>query len=404
MSHEIQGVQMPSTTLIAGMSFRKLIVAGCLASALFALPFNLMPVLLGSLADKFSMNPQEIGVLGSSLVFGWLCGSTSTYFLAARFNWRIIVAAGMSLTILGYLVSNVVADLRFLNLSWFVAGLGTSIPFSIAIQLLGELGHQERLMGLKQGSEVLLGAVLLFVLPAFFISKWGYAGGAVGTAAVLLVGVTVLRNLPRHSTIHHPKAEIAKSPSRNKSAWVVLGAYAVFAAGQVGLWAFLERIGKDIDVVDQEMGIVLAILKVIGGLGALVAVTVGSRFGLRWPHLMALTCIVIGCFFLENAATVVPYAIGAWLWEFGFSLSQCYQMAAVPRIDKSGRLTVLVPAAAGLGAAFGPAIAGFLKTGESYLPILVFTVVCTAISASILYALMSPKRLQNVATAVSSSS
>lgn len=394
---------MPGTSLIAGMSFRNLIVAGCLLSALFALPFNLMPILLGSLADKFGMNAREIGVLGSSLVFGWLAGSTSTYFLAARFNWRVIVAIGMALTVSGYLISNVVADSRLLSLSWLLVGLGTSVPFSIAIQLLGELGHQERLMGLKQGSEVLLGAVLLFVLPTFFISRWGYAGGAISTAAVLLLGVTVLRNIPRHSTIQHTDRKIAAAPGGNRSAWVVLGAYAIFAAGQVGLWAFLERIGKDIDVVDQEMGIVLAILKVIGGLGAFVAVVVGSRFGLRWPHLMALTCIIVGCFFLESAATVVPYAIGAWLWEFGFSLSQCYQMAAVPRIDKSGRLTVLVPAAAGAGAAFGPAIAGFLKTGDSYLPILVFTSACTAISASILYALLSPRRLRSARAAASSS-
>ena len=74
------------------------------------------------------------------------------------------------------------------------------------------------------------------------------------------------------------------------------------------------------------------------------------------------------------------------------------------RIDKTGRLTVLVPAAAGAGAAVGPAIAGYLKTGASYLPILTFTVVCTAISASILYALMSPKRLQNIQATASSSS
>ena len=395
---------MQSSTLIAGISTRKLIVAGCLMSALFALPFNLMPVLLGSLADKFDMNPREIGVLGSSLVFGWLCGSSATYFLAHRFDWRIVVSAGMSLTIVGYLLSDIVSDLRLLNATWFLAGVGTSIPFSIAIQLLGELGHQERLMGLKQGSEVLLGAVLLFLLPAVFISQWGYAGGAIATSVVLLLALSVIRNVPRHSTVHPPGAEVATTPGRNRSAWVVLGAYAVFASGQVGLWAFLERIGKDVNVVDQEMGIVLAILKVIGGLAALVAVAVGSRFGLRWPHLLALICIVIGCLFLESATTVVPYAIGAWLWEFGFSLSQCYQMAAVPRIDKSGRLTVLVPAAAGAGAAFGPAIAGFLKTGESYLPILVFTVVCTAISASILYALMSPKRLQNIQPAMSSSS
>ena len=114
---------------------------------------------------------------------------------------------------------------------------------------------------------------------------------------------------------------------------------------------------------------------------------------------MALACIVTGCLFLESAITVVRYAIGARLWEIGFSLSQSYWMAAVPRIDRTGRLTVLVPAAAGAGAAFGPAIAGFLKTGDSYCRILLFTVACPAISAGILFVLLSPRRVRTAAAA-----
>jgi hypothetical protein len=137
---------------------------------------------------------------------------------------------------------------------------------------------------------------------------------------------------------------------------------------------------------------VLAVLKVLGGAGALVAVLIGSRFGGRWPHVIGLITIAGGTVLLFRAGGLVEYALGAWAWEFGFSLSQCYQMAAVPRLDRSGRLTVLVPAAAGLGAAFGPAIAGYLKTASgSYAPVLVFTTLTVAVVAVAYGWLMTPR-------------
>ena len=373
---------------------RSLIVAGCVLSALFALPFNLLPILLGSLADTYSLAAEQIGLLGSALTTGWLAGSITTFILMPRLSRRVLASAGISLTIAGYLLSNVAGSLTLLDATWFLVGFGTSIPFSIAIQSLGEVGGQERVMGMKQGSEVFLGAMLLYLFPVIFMLRWGYAGASVGLAAILLTGFLVLKRIPRRANVQSVTREVSSIITGNGRAWVALGAYALFMCGQVGLWAFIERIGVDLSMSGQQIGIVLAILKVLGGVAALIAVFAGRRFGGRWPHIVSLAMVAIGAYLLDDAGGFIAYAVGAWAWEFGFSLSQCYQMAAVPRLDRSGRLTTLVAAAAGVGAAFGPAIAGYLRASTgSYSAILLFTTSTVALVVVAYWRLMAPQTL-----------
>jgi len=58
-------------------------------------------------------------------------------------------------------------------------------------------------------------------------------------------------------------------------------------------------------------------------------------------------------------------------------------------LDRSYRLAVLIPAALGIGAAAGPAIAGALKTGDSYQSIFLFAIACALLACSAISALMS---------------
>ena len=78
-------------------SLIRLMVIASLASTIGGLPFNALPVMLGSLADSFSLAPQAIGLLGSICFAGYLLGTLGAPFWIDRVNWRlltIISAAG----------------------------------------------------------------------------------------------------------------------------------------------------------------------------------------------------------------------------------------------------------------------------------------------------------------------
>jgi len=140
------------------------------------------------------------------------------------------------------------------------------------------------------------------------------------------------------------------------------------------------------------MGVILAVLKILGGAAGITAALLGDKYGVRWPHAVGLCGIALGLAMVNKADTMMLYAIGCWMWEFGFALSQCYQMAAVARLDVCQRMVSLIPAALAIGAAIGPGVAGFLKTGESYLPIFIFATSCAVFSTIVFFFLMSPRR------------
>ena len=367
------------------------LLTACILSALFALPFNLLPIVLGSAADYFSLNTQQTGLLGSSLTGGWVLGTGLAFWLMRFIGWRSLAVSGIAVAVMGYLLSLLTGDVKLLYLGWAMAGLGSPAPFCIALKMLTAKGDQERNMGIKMASEVFFGAALLYLFPVLLIQQWQYPGAATGMATCMALGMLVVRHIPARG-----KRAIAP-PARNRAAgnygaWVALVAFMIFFGGQTALWAFLERVGQDIGASASELGIIFAVVKVLGGAAGITAALFGSRFGVRWPHLLGFGSILAGIGLLNANPGVAGYAVGSWLWEFGFALSQCYQMAAITRLDISRRLIVLAPGAAGVGAMFGPAIAGFLKTGDSYAPIFQFTLSCSLIGSIMFLFLLSAHR------------
>lgn len=210
---------------------------------------------------------------------------------------------------------------------------------------------------------------------------------------VLLLALPFIRLIPPHAQ-HLGEAKVDSNQAGdwrgNLPAWLALVAFLIFFAGVTGLWAFLERVGKEISIEPGQMGIMFAVLKLIGGAASIVPVVLASRFGLHWPHIVGFAGVLAGVILLHHAETFTLFAAGSWIWEFAQTLIFCYAPAAITRLDRSGRVSVLIPMAIGVGGTFGPAVAGLLNTGDSYIPIYAFATLCTLISTLIFMALMSP--------------
>ena len=73
---------------------------------------------------------------------------------------------------------------------------------------------------------------------------------------------------------------------------------------------------------------------------------------------------------LAVAGGFLPFALGAWLWEFAFTCGCVVQTAGIARRDPSGRAIVLVPAAFALSAMAGPALAGQMVAGGGFMSLL----------------------------------
>ena len=372
------------------------ILAASILSAIGIACWNLLPVTLGAAADTYSLSDQQMGLLGSSLLAGWLLATVPAFFYMHKVNRRWVTLVGAVVAAAGSIGSLLTTVINWVYLAWMVAGFGMALVYCVSIQLIAELGDIERSFGYKLVSEVSGAAILLYVFPAFIISVWHYAGASYGVAIVYLAAIAFLYWV----TPFQPQQNTQQSEPGGAApigAWLALFGFLVFFSGVTGLWAFLERIGTDMGIPAQDIGILFAIIKVVGGIAGLTVVFASSKYGIRWPHTVAFLCIIIGVAILQFADSTTAYAAGTWIWEYGFSLGASYQFAAIARLDTSNRLLLLIPSCIGLGGMIGPAAAGYLKQGESYGNVYLFAALCALVSVVIFLTVLSKKRLHALA-------
>ncbi|HKI74895.1 MAG TPA: hypothetical protein VJ998_09640, partial [Pseudomonadales bacterium] len=91
---------------------------------------------------------------------------------------------------------------------------------------------------------------------------------------------------------------------------------------------------------------------------------------------------------------VVGYVVGALLAVGLWNFPLAYQMGMIATADPNGRVSVLMPAALAIGAAFGPILAGILVNGgNSYVPL--YALFAAAVTASLVAFAMVARRVAN---------
>lgn len=361
------------------------IVASLLAG-IANLPFNVMPLILGVAADAFHLIPTQMGLLGAAMLMGWVGGTLFSFFALHRLNWRFAALGGVGLITLGLQASLHVQGVIALDTCWFVLGLGAALPTCVAFEILGQTATPERSFGMMTLTVVLASALVLWLFPLLLIGRWGYAGLVNGLTACFLLQTFLIPGVPVQG--FHSSVRRASRAKLRPAALIAVTAFLIFFTGESGLWAFLERAGREIGLGREQIGVILALLKVIGGIACLSPIILATRLGNRWPFVVGFGASVVAVLLLASAANATLYAAGAWLWEFFFTVMFCYSNGLISRLDTSGRIVVLVPGAIGLGGAAGPAIAGYLKPAAGFVPIYVFTLACILVSGAVMLVLL----------------
>ncbi len=367
---------MHSNTL-RGRNLLVVIAAASIASTIGGLPFNSLPVMLSSLADSFGLSAQTVGLIGSTCFAGYLVGTLGAPIWMNRLDWRVLTVVSAAGTALAFAASAAVQHIQFLYVTWGAIGFFASTMTCLGMRVLSDLPNKVRAYGVRQGTELAITAAVLFALPPLVIAFWKYPGAALALAAVVaLLGVSAFW-VPRHALT---APVIAQARGRLPAASVLaLTVFFCFLVGNIGLWAFLARMGTSLKIAPAETGLVFAVLKLLGGTAAFAIAAVGDRLGERLPHVLVLGGLALGLTLLAVAGSFLPYALGAWLWEFSFTCGCVFQTATIARSDASGRAVVLVPAVFAVSSMIGPGLAGKLLTGSGYDPLLMLALASSVV-------------------------
>lgn len=361
-------------------SIASVIVVASLASTIGGLPFNSLPLMLGSLADSFALAPAAVGLLGSICFAGYLVGTLGAPFWMGRVNWRVLTIVSAAGTAGAFALSAFVTDLTALQAAWALIGFFASTMTCLGMRILGELPNKERAFGVRLGTELFVTAAVLFALPPLVLAVWKYPGAALAMAGVIAVlGVSAFW-LPAQG-FASAQADAGNAPRTplGRASLQTMTVFFLFLVGNIGLWAFIERIGAAQAFAPAQMGIVFAVLKLLGGVAAFSVALAGSRLGARKPHALVFIVILAGLALLHGQGSFTGFALGAWLWEFAFTCGCVFQTAAIARSDPAGRAIVLVPAVFAFSSMLGPGLAGQLAAGGSFDGILLMALASSVV-------------------------
>jgi predicted MFS family arabinose efflux permease len=341
-------------------------------SAAGAIVYLVSPVLVGSAMDSIGLSSDQAGLLIASYFAGYTLITTSAVVWLSRVNMRTTAWVSSLVFIAGLLGAANQTSLTGSIITMFIAGTGAGMLYGISITIVGQSDDPDRYFGFALASQLLLGSVLLFAGPAWIGPNWGYTG-ILFAIAVFVALMSVTNSWTPVAIADGPVAssgEPLKVPTSLVLASIV--AVTIWFMGYSGIYAFVERIGVDSGLNGRQIGLVLSLTIITGMTGALGAASLGDRYGKIKPHIAGAVGAVITILLLNSQTNLVSYLLAIIFLTLSLNFWLAYMLGAVAAIDTSGRFAVLTTAALGIGATIGPAIAGGLISGSTYIPMFIF--------------------------------
>ena len=370
------------------------VVAGVIASAIGAIFYNTLPMYLGAAQDHRSLTNEQIGLIGTLFFLGYTLCSSSAFFWIRNVDWRVVSYSAIAIAAFGLLVAGGSSSYMALLAGMFVAGCGFAGIYAVGTTLLSDTSNPARWYGAKITAEAAIGVILLVILPAVVLPRWGFIGlsAALIVAMVLLAPSIIL--MPPQGVRGAPEEEQVHRFGESQSVWLALIACALFMCGQTAIWGFVERMGAGAGFNPTLVGTLLAVSLTFAVAGSLLAAWLGNRYGCLKPLISAHLVFFAGLTALTRGHVFEAYALGACLVMFSVGLGISYAVSTIAELDPDGRFVVLSVPAIGIGIMFGPGIAGFLAKDGNYAPVLLFGFITLIISLlAFIYAERHGRRL-----------
>jgi predicted MFS family arabinose efflux permease len=356
------------------MDARTVIAAALIVSAIGALFYNVLPLYLGVAQDYRGLDNQQIGLLSSAFFLGYNIITISAFFWIRKVAWTTLVAVATPIAAMSLYAGTLFPGYLPLLAMTVIAGGAFAALYGIGTVILGDTSNPGRWYGVKIAAEAFAGAILLLVLPATAIAKWGFEGTVIGIVIFMAFLSPFLFWIPREGNKGHVGDETNSSAllAHSSFIWGTLLATLLLFSGASAMWAFVERIGAQSGYDAEVVGVLLSVTLISAMLGSILAAVVGGRFGNTRPFLAGAVVFLAGLFFLGHPDVFMQYAAGACLLTFAIGFMLPIAVTEIAELDFDGRYIVLSVPAIGIGAMIGPGIAGVLTQSGNFLPLLTF--------------------------------
>lgn len=343
------------------------VTAAILVSCIGAEVFIIQPGFVQGLVQYLGFDERTAGYAASIEVWGITATTLLMTFFSHRFNWRTVVVVSLIVMALSNVLCLAVDDRNLLLGLRFLCGMGAGSLISLGFTVVGLSNKPDRNFGYLIMWVLLYGAVVLYVLPAAF--AWnGMTGLLVFLSVFPLLALPLVSAMPASGE----SAAQVEADAVNLSKPLIglaLAAMLLYFVAQGVMWAYLFLIGIAGGLSEQQVANSLMLSQLLGVAGALLAATVGLRFG-RWrPLTVGILGGAVSLLFLIGRFEYVPFAIWVCVYNFFWNMTHPYLLGSMASFDRRGRVVVNAVAMQMVGLAIGPALAATVISDGRYAPV-----------------------------------
>lgn len=335
---------------VTGVPVAAAILAGMVAMSVL----NVLPVLVGVMADRMGLDSRQAGLIASADVSGLTLGSLLCSLLRGR-SMRLIGISGLALLALCNAVTMFVHGFELLAVVRFVAGFGGGFALAICYAVLGA-GDQARDFAIFNVGQIAIGWLGTLFAPSLLAFGWQgvFAALAALAAAAALAGVFLPHHVPHASQLAGIKS--VRWPAGAFISAATVASVLLYFTGQGGVWAYLDRMGAVRSFSTETITQALSWGMFAGMAASVIATWLDVRRGMVLPLVIGFAITTVGLVELWFLSSTAAYLAASVVFIFGWNLLVPYQFAAVAKVDGDGTLAMLASTATLAGFALGPAI------------------------------------------------
>ena len=185
--------------------------AAALTAGAAVLAFNMMPFVVGSIADTYGYAAERLGYIATAYMAGYTIMTVALVFWVRRVDWRRTCLWIGILQLGGFALTPSAGTFQSLATLFFITGLCGGLLFGTAMTSLADTRNPDRSFGLGSLSQVGLGAIVAFFLPRLVIPDYGFQGVMWMLAGGAGLIVVMSRLMPSHGVVTEPGVEISTS-------------------------------------------------------------------------------------------------------------------------------------------------------------------------------------------------
>lgn len=372
----------------------------CIASAIVlgtigVLSFIVQPGLVQGFVVELGVDEAGANDLAFIEMAGVAVATYLTVFLSRKINWRLIVAGGLGLAIVGNLLSAYVSLGDLFHAARALTGLGEGTIISMSFAIIGLTRRTERNLALYLVLLLTYGAVGLWAMP-FAFSSIGLSGIFIFWAGLTFLSLITLKYLPSSSNSRE-----AISPTAADIGWpmliIALLSVLLYNTAIGTAWANLFLIGMEIRPDAQAVANALLLAQFVAIAGALIPVFLEARMG-RW--LPVLSGILMGAGFLAlllGEPTYGLFIISVSGFNFFWNFFLPFMLSSIGDMRRKEIMSVAI-AMQMTGLGFGPFVAArLLGDGGDFQTIIWVTLIMMVVSLFFLSAAKVARRRASVA-------